>query len=91
MTMRLYADRKAIPVERIAVEVAHAKVHAEDCEECAATGGTARTGLVDRFERTLILEGPLTDEDRQALMVIAGKCPVHRTLESSSTVVTRLA
>jgi putative redox protein len=91
MTMRLYADRKAIPVKRITVEVAHAKVHADDCAECAATDGGARTGLVDRFDRRLLFEGDLSQEQRIALLGIADRCPVHRTLEASSTIVTRLA
>jgi len=88
MTLRLYADRKGWPLDRVTVEVGHAKVHADDCAECAASDGTARTGLVDRFERRLILEGNLDDEQRAGLRKIADRCPVHRTLEASSAIVT---
>jgi putative redox protein len=92
MTMRLYADRKGLPVTRISVEVEHAKVHADDCMECAAAEGAPRPGgMVDRFERRIRLEGELSDDDRDRLAAIANRCPVHRTLEGSSTIVTRLA
>ncbi len=85
MTLRLYADRKKIPLERAAVHVTHNKVHAEDCEECEH-----REGRVDRFERALELVGDLDQATRDRLREIADKCPVHRTLEESSVVVTKL-
>ena len=34
MTLRLYADRKALPLDGIVVRLKHEKVHAEDCEGC---------------------------------------------------------
>ena len=85
MTLRLYADRKKIPLERAAVHVSHGKVHAEDCGECEQ-----REGRVDRFERELELVGDLDETTRERLREIADKCPVHRTLEVSSVVVTKL-
>lgn len=85
MTLRMYAERKKIPLERVAVHVRHEKVHAEDCAECED-----REGRVDRFERDLELFGELEEDVRRRLTEIADKCPVHRTLESSSVVVTRL-
>ena len=87
MTLRMYADRKKLPLERVTVEVSHAKVHADDCLECAE----GRTGQVDRFERRIHLEGVLTDDERRRLLEIADKCPVHRTLEASSVIATALA
>lgn len=85
MTMRMYAERKNIPLERAVVHVRHDKVHAEDCAECEG-----REGRIDRFERELELSGDLDAETRDRLREIADKCPVHRTLESSSVVVTKL-
>lgn len=85
MTLRLYAERKGLPLERVAVRIHHDKVHAEDCAECEG-----REGRVDRFERELQLTGDLDDQARERLTEIADKCPVHRTLEQSSVVVTRL-
>jgi putative redox protein len=93
MTLRMYAERKQLPLDRVSVEVTHGKVHADDCIECTENGHlSGRTGMIDRFERVVRVDGDeLTDEHRAKLLEIADKCPVHRTLESSSAIVTRLA
>ena len=93
MTLRMYADRKGIPLDRVTVEVSHAKVHANDCLECAESEAVGnRSGMIDRFERVITVEGhDLTDDDRARLLVIADKCPVHRTLENASAIATRLS
>jgi len=83
MTLRMYADRKGWPLDKVAVETRHEKIHAEDCEACETP-----KGRVDRFERTLHIEGPLSDEQRQRLLEIADRCPVHRTLHSETLVQT---
>lgn len=92
MTLRMYADRKQLPLDRVTVDISHGKVHANDCIECADNEQlTARTGMIDRFERVITIEGEaLTDEDRAKLLAIADKCPVHRTLEAASVIATRL-
>jgi putative redox protein len=86
MTIRLYADLKGIPVERVSVELRHEKVHASDCAECET-----REGRIDRIERLIRLEGNLDEAQRQKLLEIANRCPVHRTLHSEVYVPTRLA
>jgi putative redox protein len=86
MTIRLYADLKGIPVERISVELKHEKIHAADCAECET-----REGKIDRIERLIGLEGELDEVQRQKLLEIANKCPVHRTLHSEVVIPTRLA
>ena len=93
MTLRMYADRKKLPLDHVTVEVTHGKVHAEDCMECADNERLAgRTGMIDRFDRVLHIAGDdLTDADRAKLVEIADKCPVHRTLSAASSIVTRLA
>ena len=85
MTMRLYADKKGIPLERAAVTLRHDKIHAEDCADCET-----RVGKVDVVERTLALTGDLTTDQRQKLLEIADRCPVHRTLEGEVKVRTGL-
>ena len=83
MTLRLYADRKNIYLGRVSVDVAHEKVHAVDCAECAANASPA--AKVDRFTRTIAVDTEVTEELRSKIIEIANKCPVRRTLESSSS------
>lgn len=84
MTLRMYADRKGLALDRVGVEVSHHKVHATDCAECGPGS------LIDRFERVVHLDGHLDATDRQRLLEIAERCPVHRTLASRSQIVTHL-
>ena len=88
MTLRMYADRKSIPLDRVTVEVTHAKTHAEACSDCVNDGPACT--LVDGFQRRIALDGYLDDTQREALLRTADKCPVHRTLESSSIITTAL-
>jgi len=83
MTIRMYARRKGWPLDHVSVDVCHDKVHAQDAE----TGSGAK---VDTWRRRIRLEGALDSEQRQRLLEIADKCPVHRTLERASEVVTEL-
>ncbi|WP_295806137.1 bifunctional alpha/beta hydrolase/OsmC family protein [uncultured Nitratireductor sp.] len=80
MTLRLYADRKNLDLGRISVDVSHEKIHAKDCADCSDT--TKALGRIDRFERVIDVEKAVSPETRKKLVEIAGKCPVHRTLES---------
>lgn len=85
MTMRMYARYKKLPLDKVAVKLSHQKIHAKDCEYCETT-----EGKIDRIERELFVEGDLTPEQRQKLLEIANKCPVHRTLHSEIDIQTRL-
>ncbi len=84
MTIRMYARRKKWPLVGVSVEVTHDKVHAADA------AGDAGQSKVDQFNRQIRLTGDLDAEQRQRLLEIADKCPVHRTLEKSSRVKTVL-
>jgi putative redox protein len=77
MTLRLYADHKGLPLERVSVRLKHSRIHAQDCANCET-----REGRVDRIDRVLTLTGALDAAQRQRLLEIADKCPVHRTLTS---------
>ena len=77
MTLRLYAEHKKLPLERVSVRLMHNRIHAEDCLNCET-----KEGMVDRVDRNITMEGPLDAEQRKRLLEIADKCPVHRTLES---------
>jgi len=86
MTMRLYADRKSLPLERTTVTLKHSKIHAQDCAECET-----REGMLDQIDLVIGMEGNLDAEQRKRLLEIADKCPVHRTLTSEIRIVTRAA
>ncbi len=77
MTLRLYADHKGLPLERVSVALKHSRIHAIDCETCET-----KEGKIDRIDRVLTLTGNLDAEQRKRLLEIADKCPVHRTLTS---------
>jgi uncharacterized OsmC-like protein len=85
ITVRMYAERKGWPLEKVTVSLRHDRVHAEDCEHC----DTAE-GRVERIDRQLFLEGPLSAEQRDRLLQIADMCPVHRTLTGKVVVRTEL-
>lgn len=76
MTMRLYADRKGFPLERASTTVQHEKV--------------ADMTPPDRFTRTVVLDGPLSDDQRARILAIADRCPVDLTLIRGSDVQTEL-
>ena len=84
MTIRMYARHKGWKLSHIRVDVSHDKVHAQD-----AMAGSGEK--IDSFRREIYLEGDLTAEQRKRLLEIADKCPVHRTLERSSKILTTLA
>ena len=86
MTMRMYADRKSLPLDRVTVTLKHSKIHAEDCAECET-----REGMLDQIDRVIGIEGALDADQRKRLMEIADKCPVHRTLTSEIRIVTKAA
>ncbi|MGE0588680.1 MAG: alpha/beta fold hydrolase [Cyclobacteriaceae bacterium] len=81
MTLRMYANRKKLPVDEIKVHVNHSKRHSED---------SVNTERIDHFERLVELAGNLTEDQQSRLLEIANKCPVHKTLEGEIMVDTRL-
>lgn len=82
MTLRLYAERKGLALDRVAVGLTHDRIHAEDCETCET-----QQGMVDRIGRSIRLDGRLTEAERRRLLEIADKCPVHRLLTEAEVVV----
>ena len=86
MTVRMYARRKGWPLEHVAVDISHDKVHAQDCADCPE-----KTAKIDIFQRTIRLDGPLDANQRAKLMAIADRCPVHRTMEGTIKIETVLA
>lgn len=85
MTVGMYARKRNWPLERVTVWLRHSKIYAADCSECET-----REGMLDRIERDVRFDGPLSAEQHSRLLEIANKCPVHRTLTSEIKIRTRL-
>lgn len=75
MTVRMYANRKDWPLRQVRVTLRHSRIHAKDCAECETT-----IGWISQIDREIELTGDLDDGQRQKLMDIAERCPVHQTL-----------
>src|SRR5215467_5136084 len=86
MTLRLYAQRKGIDLQRITVRLQHSRIHAEDCNDCET-----KQGFLDRIDRQIELTGNLDEAQKQRLLEIAEHCPVHKTLKSEINIRTSLA
>lgn len=86
MTLRMYADRKGWPLTGVRVLLRHSRIHAADCADCES-----KDGLLDHIDRQIELQGELTEGQRQRLLEIADKCPVHRTLKSEIHITTGLS
>ena len=85
MTVRMYATRKKLKLTRVGVRLKHDKIHARDCDHCETV-----EGRIDRIERSLELSGDLSEDQRNDLLRIADRCPVHRTLHSEVDIQTSL-
>ncbi|MDT5094289.1 MAG: putative redox protein [Mycobacterium sp.] len=85
MTVRMYAERRGWLLERVRVTLRHSRIHAEDCAHCE----TAK-GWIDHIDRDIELTGDLDDTQRQRLLQIAERCPVHQTLNSEIDIATSL-
>lgn len=85
MTVRMYANRKGWPLERVRVTLRHSRIHAKDCADCETSNG-----WVDNIDRDVELSGDLDDSQRQRLLHIAERCPVHQTLTSEVHIATSL-
>ena len=72
-----------LDLQSVEVHLSHSKIHAKDCDDC----GDGKAARLDRVERKIAVTGDLSPAERKRLLEIAEMCPVHRTLESGSTVV----
>jgi putative redox protein len=85
MTVRMYADRRGWPLERVQVTLRHSRIHAQDCADCETT-----KGWIDHIDRHVEIAGDLGDIQRQRLLDISERCPVHQTLTSEVHITTSL-
>ncbi len=85
MTMLMYARRKDWNIQSIEIDLHHEKIHAENCEECET-----KTGKLDKITRYIKVKGDINQEQRQKLLTIAEKCPVHKTLTHENIIVDKI-
>ena len=83
--MKLYAERKKWPLEEAFVYITHSKKHVADMEDESKSGT-----YLDHISKKIELIGDLDAEQREKLMQIAAKCPVHKTLQSKVEIETTL-
>jgi len=84
MTLRMYADRKELPIKHIKVELTHTRNYEDDCENCEQLNG------MEAIVRNISYVGELSSEQKQRFLEIADKCPVHKTLHNNVNVVSKL-
>lgn len=83
MTLKMYAGRKEWPLDAVRVTLRHDRVHAKDCDK--------DDGMIDVIDKKLELQGDLSEEQRQRLLEMAARCPVHRTLLNETKIRSELA
>ena len=76
MTLRLYAERREIPLAGVEVTLELDRVHADDCVDCEERGD----GLIERVRTEITIHGELSAAQRARLAQVAQRCPVHKTL-----------
>lgn len=86
MTLRMYANRKKLPLDDVSVMLEHYRQHEKDCEECPD-----KPGHMDVLRRSITLKGDLSRAERERLLEIAERCPVHRTLQGDLRIQSELA
>jgi putative redox protein len=93
MTIRMYADHKGLPLDDVEVRLRHDRIHVDDCEaDCddETRAGADKQGRIERIERHIELTGDLTEAQRERILRIADRCPVHRTIMGRPHMVLRL-
>ncbi len=85
VTLRLYADRKQWPLERVIVRLSHSRDYIRD-----SAGTDTKPTSLDRITCDLELIGRLDQEQHDRLLVVANNCPVHRSLTSRMDITTRI-
>jgi putative redox protein len=85
MTLRMYADHKKWDLKEVKVHLSHSKEHAADCDNCDDP-----KSKIDKIEREIELEGDLDQDQKERLLEIADRCPVHRTLHGKIEVHSKL-
>jgi len=85
MTLRVVATKESIPLEGVEITVENDRMHAKDCADCLTA-----SGYIHRFTVAIKLIGALTPAQRERMLEVARRCPVHKTLTSEIRIDERL-
>ena len=86
MTLKMYADRKGWELGEVSVDLSHKKDYYADCEECEKSDTK-----IDFIDRIIHIHGNVTEEQKERLLKIANKCPVHKTLMTQNIIKTEIS
>ena len=82
MTLRLYIERKKLPITDVEVLLTFDRIHIDDCESCSDEDKEGKKEI-QHISRLIYVTGEVTEEQKERLLYIAGRCPVHVTLHSN--------
>lgn len=82
MTLRLYIERKKWPITHVEVMLTFDRIHIDDCESCTDEEKEGKKE-VQHISRLIYVTGDVTEEQKERLLYIAGRCPVHVTIHSN--------
>ncbi|XQW84750.1 alpha/beta fold hydrolase [Thalassotalea piscium] len=85
MTLRMYINHKKMNLQDIKVTLQHNKNYHQDCQSCED-----KNSYAEQITRQIEFIGELTEEEKTKLLVIADKCPVHKTLNSKLHITTTI-
>lgn len=76
-TAKLYVDRKGWDVSRLEVKLAFERFKADQYPDYQGDAN-----FVHEIREEIIVEGDLTDDQKQRIIEIMGKCPIRRLIQS---------
>jgi uncharacterized OsmC-like protein len=81
MTLKMYIERKQLPITEVEVLLSFDRIHVDDCESCS-DDQKAEKKEIQHISRLIYVTGEVSAEQRERLLYIANRCPVHVTLHS---------
>ncbi len=81
MTLKMCIERKKLPITDVEAPLTFDRIHIDDCESCAEDERLDEQE-VQHISRLIYVTGDVTEEQKERLLYIAGRCPVHITLHS---------
>ncbi len=85
MTLKMYAQRKQWDLQEVFVYITYSKKHSDELDINIET-----TKQIDHLNKKLKFIGNLDEKQKQRLKEIASKCPVHKTLITTTIIDTEV-